>query len=199
MSEGYGTLGHSYGAFVALQHMADGPGAAVATVVSSGVPSGRFLDGVEQELARFEPEALRTQVTDSWAREAAVTTEQDCAALMHDQLPFHFGDPLDPRIAEYEQRTAGTRYAPDVLRHASLESGGLVIEVEHRLPHVPQPVLVTTGRKDRTCRVDAAERIAELVPHAELHIFEASGHMTFVEQNEEYVAVVRAFLDRVTG
>jgi pimeloyl-ACP methyl ester carboxylesterase len=28
--------------------------------------------------------------------------------------------------------------------------------------------------------------------------FEQSGHMTFVEQPEEYVAVVRAFLNRVT-
>ena len=109
-----------------------------------------------------------------------------------------FGNPLDPRIADYERRTAATRYAPDVLRHASLESGGLVIEVEDRLPHVPQPVLVLTGRLDRVCRVDAAERIAELVPGAALHVFEQSGHMTFVEQTEDYLAVVRHFLDQVS-
>jgi len=29
-------------------------------------------------------------------------------------------------------------------------------------------------------------------------VFERSGHMTFVEQPEEYVAVVRAFLDAAT-
>ena len=197
-AERYAVLGHSYGAFVALQHLADAPGASVATVVSGGVPAGRFLDAVEAELAAFEPAALRQQVADSWAREATVATEQECAQLMHDQLPFHFGDPLDPRIAEYERRTAATRYAPDVLRHASLESGGLIIEVEDRLPHVPQPVLVLTGRLDRVCRVDAAERIAELVPGAQLRIFEQSGHMTFVEEPEEYLSVVRAFLDQVS-
>lgn len=198
-AERYAVLGHSYGAFVALQHLADAPGAAVATVVSGGIPASRFLDGVEQELAAFQPESLRQQVADSWAREATVTTDEECAQLMHDQMPFHFGDPLDPRIADYERRTAAQRFAPDVLRHASLESGGMDFDVEERLTHVPQPVLVLTGRLDRTCRVDAAERIAELVPDAELHIFEESGHMTFVEQTEDYLSVVRAFLNRATG
>ncbi len=32
-------------------------------------------------------------------------------------------------------------------------------------------------------------------PRAELHVFERSGHMTFVEQNDEYMKVVREFLD----
>lgn len=192
--ERYAVLGHSFGAFVALQHAADAPGAAAATVVSSGVPAGRFLDGVDQELAQFQPEHLRRQVSDSWAREAGVQTEQDCEALMRDQLPFHFGDPEDPRIADYERRTAGTRYAPAMLRHAAAGGPGMTIEVEDALPRVPQPLLACTGRKDRVCTVAAAERIAELVPGAQLHVFEQSGHMTFVEQTEEYVDVVRTFL-----
>ena len=108
-------------------------------------------------------------------------------------------DPEDPRIAEYERRTAGTVYAPAVLRAASLESGGLGIEVEDALHRVHQPLLACTGRHDRTCVVAASERIAELVQGAQLHVFERSGHMTFVEQPEEYVAVVRAFLDAACG
>ena len=193
--ERYVVLGHSYGAFVALQHLADSPGASVATVVSGGVPSGRYLQAVEEELARFEPEHLRQQVTDSWARESSVQTPEDCVQLLTDQLPFHFKDPLDPRIADYERKTAHQITSPAVLRHAALATGDLVIEVEDALPRVTQPVLVTTGRFDRTCTVAAAERIAELVPGAQLHIFEDSGHMTFVEEPEDYLAVVRAFLD----
>ena len=195
--ERYAVLGHSYGAFVALQHAADAPGAAVATIVSGGVPSSRFLAGVEKELATFQPESLRQQVADSWAREATVQTAEQAAQLLHDQLPFHFADPLDPRIADYAERTSATVYSPAVLRHASLEGGGLAIEVEDALPLVHQPVLVLTGRHDRVCTVAAAQRIAELVPGAELHVFEQSGHMTFVEQPQEYVFVVRAFLARL--
>src|SRR4051812_6877619 len=72
--EEYAVLGHSYGAFVALQHCTDAPGAAVATVVSSGAPSMRFLEGVAEGLATFEPEDLREQVASSWEREATVSS-----------------------------------------------------------------------------------------------------------------------------
>src|SRR3954467_8486552 len=68
--ERYAVLGHSYGAFIALQHAVDFPGRPAATIVSSGIPDARFLTHVEQELAAFEPVELREQVQASWAREA---------------------------------------------------------------------------------------------------------------------------------
>jgi proline iminopeptidase len=197
--ERYAVLGHSYGAFIALQHTADAPGAAVATIVSSGVPASRYLDEVAKGLAVFEPEELREQVTASWEREATVQTDEECAQLLADQLPWHFADPRDPRIAEYAEQTAHMRYSAAVLRAASLEGGGLAIDVEDALPHVPQPLLACTGRHDRTCVPAASERIAELAPKGELHLFENAGHMTFVEQPEEYVRVVGDFLDRATA
>jgi len=197
--ERYAVLGHSYGAFVALQHAADAPGAAVATVVSSGAPSMRFLEGVEQGLATFEPADLREQVRRSWEREASVETEQELAQLLADQMPWHFADPRDPRIPAYLAQTEHMRYAPAVLRATSLEGGGLRIEVEAELPHVTQPVLACTGRHDRTCSPEAAARIAELVPRGELYVFESAGHMTFVEATEEYLRVVSDFLDRATA
>src|SRR5215210_8255816 len=51
----YAVLGHSYGAFVVLQHAVDHPGDAAQTIVSSGVPSARFLEQIAQNLATFEP------------------------------------------------------------------------------------------------------------------------------------------------
>jgi pimeloyl-ACP methyl ester carboxylesterase len=195
--EDYAVLGHSFGAFITLQHMADAPGAARASIVSSGVPSMEFLDEVEKGLAVFEPEELREQVTRSWEREATVQSEQECRQLMIDQLPWHFADPRDPRIGglTFDDMI----FSPAVLRATSLEGGGLHIDVAERLPHVPQPVLVLAGRHDRTCVPAGAERIAELVPGSELHVFEQSGHMSFIEEPADYVATVRAFLDRVTS
>ena len=188
-------LGHSYGAIVALQNAVDFPGAAAQTIVSSGVPSASFLAEVDANLAAFEPVELRERVTQSWEREKHVTTDEQVATLLSAQLPFHFGDPLDGRIAEYERRTTGAAYSPEVLRRfANEEYGG--IEVEDRLASVTQAVLVLAGRKDRTCSVRAAERIAGGVTGAELVVFEHSGHMTFVEENERYLSVVRDFLAR---
>ncbi|MDP9239653.1 MAG: alpha/beta fold hydrolase [Actinomycetota bacterium] len=191
----YAVLGHSYGAFVALQHACDAPGAALGTIVSNGLPSMRFLEGLDQRLAEFEPADLREQVTASWAREADARTVADFAAIMHDQLPWHFADPRDPRIPEYEERSAGTIYAPDVLRAFSGDFGG--IDLEDRLWHVTQPVLVLAGRYDRTCPPEAAEVIAAGVADGRCLIFEESGHMTFVEEPARYVEEVRAFLDHL--
>jgi proline iminopeptidase len=185
----YAVLGHSFGAFIALQHAVDFPGATVATIISGGVPSTRYLGAVDDGLAVFEPEELREQVTRSWADEASAQTQDDVRTLMANQMPWHFKDPRDPRIAGFFADTENAVY----------EGGDLAIEVEDALPSVTQPVLVLAGRYDRTCVPAAAEQIAALIPGSQLHIFEQSGHMTFVEQEQEYVEVVRRFLDATTA
>ena len=196
--ERYAVLGHSYGAFVVLQHAVDFPGDAAQTIVSSGIPSSRFLEQIAQNLAAFEPAELREQVTSSWEREKSVRTQEDVAGLLHDQMPFHFADPRDPKIEDYEWRTAGSIYSPEVLRRfASEEYGG--IEVEDILGDVTQPVLVLAGRHDRVCSVEAAQAIVGGVRHGELVVFEFSGHMTFVEENDAYVHAVREFLRSNAG
>lgn len=192
----YAVLGHSYGAFVALQQAISEPGAA-ASIVSCGVPSSRFLEGIEAKLAAFEPLHLRQQVQDSWAGEANVKTEADFARLMAEQMPWHFANPEDPRLPDYIRRSAG-RYAPDVLRKFSAAGYGM-IEAESDLSRVTAPMLVLAGRYDRTCPPEASQVTAAGVPGAQLHVFEESGHMPFVEQPEEFLAVVRRFLQSALG
>jgi proline iminopeptidase len=195
--ERYVVLGHSFGAFIALQHAVDFSGRPAGTVVSSGAPSeGLLMSHVERELERFEPVELREQVQASWAREAHARTQDEVRDLLDDQLPFHFADPRDPRIDEMRGAMAGAVYAPDVLRAAATEGYGH-IEVEDRLGDVRHPVLVLAGRHDRTCSVDAAETIARGVPDAELVVLEHSGHMTFVEEPDAYRDAVRRFLARL--
>jgi proline iminopeptidase len=196
--ERYAVLGHSFGAFVALQHAVDFAGRPAATIISAGVPDVRFLERVEHELATFEPVELREQVAGSWAAESEARTQEDCRALMADQLPFHFADPRDPRIDAMRAGLDAMVFAPDVLRAAAREDYG-AIALEDRLRAVTHPVLVLAGRHDRVCSVPAAEAIAAGVPDAELRIFEDSAHMMFVEEQAAYVATVRDFLARRAG
>jgi pimeloyl-ACP methyl ester carboxylesterase len=196
--ERYAVLGHSYGAFVALQHAVDFPNGPAATIVSSGVPSARYLEDVDTHLASFQPQALREQVQRSWEKEKTVETADGVAGLLHEQMPFHFRDPLDPRISEYERRAAGGQPSPEVLRHfANLDYGG--IEVEDRLRDVAHPVLVLAGRYDRVCSVPAAQAMATGISDSRLVVFENSGHMTFVEEHDRYLDTVRAFLAPFRG
>ena len=196
---GYATLGHSYGAFLVLRHAVDHPSEPRATIVSAGMASARWLDGVEKELAAFEPVALRELVTSSWAREAEVQTEDEAAALIADQWPFHFREPRGAALAEYLRRTHGrARYAPKVIRHFAVQHYG-GIEVEARLGEVTHPVLVMAGLHDRTCAVGASEDMAARLPDAQLVVFENSAHMMFAEEQNRYIATIREFLDRVTA
>jgi pimeloyl-ACP methyl ester carboxylesterase len=189
-------LGHSFGAFIALQHAVDFPGRPAGTIVSSGVPSERFLGHVDEQLAAFEPVELREQVQSSWAREAHARTPEDVAALIADQWPFHFADPRDPRIAEFQAGMAGAVFSPGVLRAAATEGYGH-IEVEDRLAAIGHPVLVLAGRRDRTCSIPAAEAIAAGAPDARLVVFEHSAHMAFAEEPDAYRAAVREFIARL--
>jgi len=199
VSDGYATLGHSYGAFVVLQHAVGHPGEPRGTIVSAGIAAARWLDEVDRQLAAFEPAELREQVTSSWARETQVQTEDGVAALMDEQFPFHFREPRGAALEEYLRRTAGlARYAPNVIRHFAAQAYG-GIYVEDRLGEVTHPVLVLAGRHDRTCAVGAAEDMAQRLPDAELVVFEDSAHMMFAEEQDRYLAAVRRFLDRVTG
>src|SRR5260370_30347103 len=157
--ERYAVLGHSFGALVALQYTVDFPGQPAQTIVSSGFPSSRFLAHVQTNLKTFEPIELREQVMSSWEREKSVQTHEDFANILHDQLPFHFADPRDPRIEDFERRTTGSIYSPQVVRHFAAQDYGM-IEVQDRLGSLSQPVLVLAGRHDRTCSVEAAEVIA---------------------------------------
>jgi proline iminopeptidase len=193
--ERYAVLGHSFGAFVALQHAVDFPGSPAASIVSAGIPAARFLEHVERNLEAFEPVELREQVASSWARETEVRTQEECRSILSDQLPFHFCDPRDPRI---ETMRAGLRemvFSPDVMREAARGDYG-AIDVEHRLGDVTHPVLVLAGRHDRTCSVQAAQAITQGIPGAELVVFENSAHMMFAEEEGAYVDAVRDFLTR---
>jgi proline iminopeptidase len=199
VTDGYATLGHSYGAFLVLQHAVDHPGEPRGTIISAGIAHARWLEEVDKQLAAFEPVELREQVTSSWAREVEVQTEEEVSVLMDDQMPFHFKDPQGAALADFRQRTAGlARYAPDVIRHfASQQYGG--IDVEAQLAEVTHPVLVAAGRHDRTCVVGASEDMARRLPYSELVVFEDSAHMMYVEEQDRYLATVRRFLDRITS
>jgi len=191
---GHAVLGHSFGAFVALQHAVDEPDPDVATIVCGGVPSTRYFASVEAGLQRVEPPELRERVRVALEREPEVESADEMRAVINAEMPFLFAEQADARIAEYQERSASAICSPAVLRHfASNGYGG--IEVEDRLHRIDGPMLVLAGRHDHICSIAAAEAITARVPRAELVILEHSGHFGFVEEQERFIAAVRRFLD----
>ncbi len=191
----YGVLGHSFGAFVALRHAVEVPAGPALTVLSGGLPHEGWLARVDAELAAFEPVELREQVTASWDRERDARTQEDVRSIMADQLPFHFADPRDERVATALSWMDAGRFSPGVLRAAALGLAG-EIGAGDRLGVVAHPVALIAGRHDRTCPVAAHEELAAGIPRAELTVLEHSGHFGFLEEPEAFLAAVRAAITR---
>jgi len=69
-------------------------------------------------------------------------------------------------------------------------------DVRAGLPTLTIPTLVVSGRQDWVTPVGESEKIARAIPGAELVIFDRSGHMPFIEEQEGFVAAVKQFLAR---
>lgn len=67
-------------------------------------------------------------------------------------------------------------------------------DVRSKLPNVQTKTLVVAGRHDWITPVTQGEEIHRLLPHAKLEVFEESGHMPFIEEQEKFINTVKAFL-----
>jgi len=195
--DGYALLGHSYGSFVALTHAVERKEAS-HYVISSGTASFSKSDPeIESNLTNFEPEELREQVTQSWAMESSVSTAEEFAKAWTMQLPFHFARTDSEgyrRYMEAEEAAPGRAiYAPEGLAHFA--APGYADELEDELGEIDKATLIITGEHDRTCTPRAAQDIHSRIRGSSLVIIPDAGHMTFIEQPEQYFTAVRRFFE----
>jgi len=188
-------LGWSFGSFVAQNHMVR-HGSAAAYVLIGTVAAPGALALVQEQLDRFEPETLRRQVAESWAREATVETPDDARQLWHDQIPFQVADPTGPLVAQLvaEDRIV---FRPEVLRHFAAGGEYGMKDLREELRSVSVPTLILAGARDRTTAAASAHELAQLLPDCEEVVLPRSAHMIPAEEPEAFVAALTAFLARV--
>lgn len=64
------------------------------------------------------------------------------------------------------------------------------------LPKLKMPTLVFGGRDDWVCPIEYSEKMASLIPNAELVIFEKSGHSVPIDEHDAYINMLREFMLR---
>jgi proline iminopeptidase len=189
-------MGHSFGSFVAQQHMAT-HGTAAGYIFMGTVDSVDELLRIDERLAAFEPVALREQVARSWAGETTVQTAAEAAQLMRDQLPFHAAEPEGELVRRMQENLGEMIFSPEVMRHFATGGEYGLVDNRERLSELDIPVLVLSGELDRTTPAASAHRLAQLLRDADEVVVPGAAHMLLQEQPEPALAALRAFLARV--
>jgi pimeloyl-ACP methyl ester carboxylesterase len=175
-------LGHSFGGYVAMQHLVDF--ATAARYVASCTDADED-EPPEVDQERFEK--VPAEVRAAFERESSVTTPEECREVWRDQLPFFANDP-----AKVEPMLDDVVFQPEA--HHEHDFGEL--HALDALVAADQPVLAIAGADDRATPPPLARRIAEAAPRGELLIVEGTGHFPFAEAPERYWPALVDWLTR---
>jgi pimeloyl-ACP methyl ester carboxylesterase len=182
--EDWTLLGHSFGGYVAMQHLVDF-GTASRLVASCtdadedeppDVPADRFDDISDSVRAAFE-------------REDSVATPEECHEVWRDQLPFFADDP-----AAVEPMLDRVVFQPEA--HRSRDFGDL--HALDALAAADIPVLAIAGAHDRATPPQMAERIASTAADGELLVIAGAGHFPFAETPDRYWPALIDWLTRTS-
>jgi pimeloyl-ACP methyl ester carboxylesterase len=180
--EDWTLLGHSFGGYVAGQHLVDFPDSAARRVLACTDVDEDPPPGLPDPFAGLDPE-----VEAAFEREAKVTTPEECREVWLGQLQFFAAQP-----ARAAAMLDAVVFSPEM--HHPRDWGEL--HALDALAATHAPVLAITGEHDPVCPLPTARRIADTAPHGELLVVEGAGHFPFAEEPEGYWGGLASWLRR---
>lgn len=175
--EDWTLLGHSFGGYVAAQHLVDHDTANRLILSCTDVDEEPAIDEDPLENA---PDSVR----EAFEAEATVQTPEECRAVWLAQMPLfsdidisHMLADVHFRPAAHHEHELGELHALDALAAADI------------------PVLAVGGERDRMYPPPFAERIANTAKHGELLIV-PGGHFPFAEDPAGYWDPIADWLSR---
>ncbi|HUF12996.1 MAG TPA: alpha/beta fold hydrolase [Longimicrobiales bacterium] len=184
-------FGHSYGAFLALEYAIRHPDSLLGLILCSAAPAMDYPDVMfANAAARATPEQLA-------AVQRAFTMPAESVEAVRDLwlsiVPVYVHGVSDDAARAAFDRTV---YRPDAYARSIFECLPSY-DVSPALPSLDVPTLVLSGRHDwATPPEQGGERLAALLPQAELVVFEDSGHYPFIEENAAFLETMRGWLER---
>ena len=181
-------IGTSYGGMVALAYAVRYPENISHLIAVVTSPNHEFLDRARKNLAERGTDAQKTIAEKLWA--GSFESEEELREYFDVMGPM-YAMKFDPEKAR-ERRLRGI-VSPDAINEGF--AGFLrTYDVTDQLHRITAPTLVIAGRHDWICPPEFSELIASKIPHADLRIFEESGHSVSGDEHEAFIDVIRGFL-----
>ena len=184
-------LGQSFGGFVALSIAHRHPDFTSGIVLFDTSPAwtgGYDLDALEQMVGGEYGKELREI---AYRESTGQATEEELQRFEHEIMPLYWHQGYKPEYLDALYNTV-----PMNMDIASYMMGTLSKEYDLRpyLSTIKTPTLILQGRYDWVTPMEGAVTMAREIPDAQLHIFENSGHMVFIEEPEELVSVLKQWI-----
>jgi len=180
--------GTSAGGFASLAYATRYPTELRALVLVGTSASGGFMARATANAERQGTPEMVSAYRRLW--DGSVTDPAEFQRAFETIQPLYYHDK-----ARAPTSLAGRSFDPETRR--ALIRDYATYDVRPHLWRIRVPTLLAVGRHDWICPVEESLEIARLVPHAEVHIFEHSGHSPQVEEADAFLAALGAFLDRV--
>ena len=138
------------------------------------------------------PTAMRPEILDGFVKNLSEDYQQTLQRFL--MLQARGGDNSRETIRALKHRLYqhGEPAAPAL-------SGGLALlkntKLVNQLSDIKVPVLLLYGKLDALVPVAAAEKMAQAIPDAKLHIFQKAAHAPFISHYNEFINEVDRFLN----
>ena len=182
-------LGHSYGAFLALEYALRYPerldglilcGGAAVVDYANAIVAGAKVRGTPAQFDAFVEMLSNPSADDAALRDAWNTI-----------LPLYFSH-ADPEVCSSALRSVVFSAAAS---NRSLQQCLAKFDVAGRLGEIAVPTLILAGRHDFVCPVTpAGELLHRGIKGSSLVVFEHSAHFPFIEERDRYLSAVGGWL-----
>ncbi|MEI8356673.1 MAG: proline iminopeptidase-family hydrolase [Deltaproteobacteria bacterium] len=187
-------LGQSWGAMLAVEYLLSGGSGVDHLVLSAPLLSSPLWIADQRKLLEAMPIKVQEAVTTAEAGTTYETAEYKEAMTLYYQRHLCRLDPwpdcLNRTFEGFGMQVYQSMWGPSEFTC----TGNLrQAELTPRLPEIDVPTLLTCGRYDEATPITVAE-FSRLIPGARMRIFEDASHSHHLEQPDEYLSEVRAFL-----
>jgi len=181
-------IGTSYGGMVALSYAVRYPENVRSLIAIATTASSRFLQLAQENLAAKGTAAQQAIAQRLW--EGNFENEAQLREYLEVMAPMYSLTHDPDKSAKSGDRTIFSVDAINVAFGGFLRS----YNVLDQLHKITAPTLIIAGRHDWICPAELSEEMADRIPHADLRIFENSGHSVRADEPEALIDAIAGFL-----